>query len=100
MRLGLRQCTVLAVLFSITSFAVKPAHAQSPSVTAAPAPQQPGQQPPPQQPYAYPPPQQQAPPAYPPGQYPPPAQYPPGQYPPPAQYPYAQPYPCLLYTSP
>jgi hypothetical protein len=93
MRLGFRQWTVLALLFSVTSLATKPALAQpTPSVTASPTTPQQQQQQAQQQPYAYPPPQQQQqPPAYPPPAYPPPA-YPPAPYPP-APYPYAAPYP-------
>lgn len=85
MRIGLRQWTALALLLAITSFAMRPALAQT-----QPAPPPAGAPPP--QPYAYPPPPQ----GYPPAQYPPPA-YPQQPYPyaaPPPAYPqYAAPPP-------
>jgi len=80
MGIGLRHSIVLALVLCFSSFAIKPAFAQTgPAVTATPPP-------------AYPPPAQQPAPGYPPpGAYPPPP-YPPPGYAPPA-YPYTAPVP-------
>jgi hypothetical protein len=83
MGIGLRHSIVLALVLSFSSLAIKPAFAQTVTVTPPPAYPPPGQQPPP----AYPPPAQQPPPGYPPPGYPPPGYPPPAyQYAPPAPY--------------